>query len=677
MFQTEKLKLKYRLKALFDGLNQQVAMITCYKFRFLSITGLLFFGLCIFALGWFAQSKSFQMLQIHGVEYLGAPSVGQGGVVSVKEIKSPHELNSMDISFEFMTQEPTFSYGNLFQTADSINAIRMELQPSSNLVLVLGSSNVFPLSSSIQIGKYYDVRLTYEREHFFKVFVDKKEVLNVTDKKLLAGGFDISNIVVGTGLAKQRMLVGEVKNFNLNGTYSYLNRIGSLSRWLLVVMGVLTSIRLSKLIWTKIAIKLSAPTLLMPLDNQEKIIFTATIVGIGGMSWIVFYYITHVFFLPQEMPMTFHYPVNMFCDFFRNFDLQARMGLSSTSNYFPFSAIFFGLFGWIGEGSSYRAVAFSLATGSVIMIWLTWLYFRTVLKSGALLCAFVVSMMSYPFLFTMHTGNLEIWVFIFICMFFLSYNAGHRALSTGFLAAAIAMKLYPAIFIVMFVIDKRYRLVLYTSAWVVALTLLPFLIWPTDLDIYLSAFLEGMRFYKYLMIESYSGVYFGHSLINSLRALWPGLQSDLLFPAYYLFAGIVLILMTIYATLIEKVLWKKVAVLVIALCLLPPTSTEYKLLYFFIPFFFFVNHDVKSKSDALHTFLFGLLFINKGYIYFHGDQYVTLNGIANTVIMIAMFIVILVEHFLGLWSKIVFKHEKCERIHNGWSSSRPGNLVKR
>jgi len=127
----------------------------------------------------------------------------------------------------------------------------------------------------------------------------------------------------------------------------------------------------------------------------------------------------------------------------------------------------------------------------------------------------------------------------------------------------------------------------------------------------------------------------------------------------------------------KKFYGKKVAVLVIALCLLPPTSTEYKLLYFFIPFFFFVNHDVRSKSDALHTFLFGLLFINKGYIYFHGDQYVTLNGIANTVIMIAMFIVILVEHFLGLWSKIVIKHEKCERIHNGWSSSRLGNLVKR
>ena len=109
--------------------------------------------------------------------------------------------------------------------------------------------------------------------------------------------------------------------------------------------------------------------------------------------------------------------------------------------------------------------------------------------------------------------------------------------------------------------------------------------------------------------------------------------------------------MTIYATFMEKVLWKKIAVLVIALCLLPPTSTEYKLLYFFIPFFFFVNHNVRSKTDSLYVLLFSFLFINKGYMYFHGDQFVTLNGVANTAIMVVMLILILLEHFMSSWQK--------------------------
>lgn len=668
--------MKYRLKALFDGLNQQVAMITCYKFRLLSITGLLFFWLCIFALGWFAQSKSFQMLQIHGVEYLGAPSVGQGGVASVKEIKSPHELNSMDISFEFMTQEPTFSYGNLFQTADSINAIRMELQPSSNLVLVLGSSNVFPLSSSIQIGKYYDVRLTYEREHFFKVFVDKKEVLNVTDKKLLAGDFDISNIVVGTGLAKQRMLVGEVKNFNLNGAYCYTGLIAKLSRWILVLLGILISIRLALShlshfnvlinIFNKYLFVLLKLKLIRSLDNQQKIVWTATVVSVGFMSSIIFHYVKNTFSPfpasrwtladgfdgPSGLSTMFHQPINIFCDFFSLFEIFSIFGLSKQSLYFPSSNLLLGLFGWMGDGNAYKAVAFSLAIASVVTIWLAWISFRKSFKTGALLNAFIIIFMSYPMLFTLHTGNLEIWVFIFQCSFFLSYFSRRFLLSTGFLAAAISLKLYPAIFIIFMVIDKRYRFVLYTLAWVVVLSSVPFIIWPTNLELYWHGLLSGMGIYNDIMVKGYYGLHFGHSLVNSLRTLWPNIQVKLLFPVYYIFMGCNLILMTGYAALIERVLWRKIAVLVIALCLLPPTSTDYKLLLFFIPFFFFVNHDVKSKTDSIYTVLFSTLFINKAYLYFHDHQYLTLNIVANTLIMISMLIVILMDHFMCSYSKI-------------------------
>ncbi len=197
---------------------------------------------CIFFLGWLAQSQSFQTFQIRGVEYLGVPDPAQGlssritGPVHVKEIKHRLELNALDISFEFSTQEPTFSYGNLFQTGDSLNAIRMELQPSSNLVLVLGEGILFPLSKSIRIDKYHDVRLKFERSKYLKVFVDGAEALNIADKSILARTFDISNIVVGTGLAKQRTLLGTVKNFNLDGAYSYYDGVAKLSRWLLIFL---------------------------------------------------------------------------------------------------------------------------------------------------------------------------------------------------------------------------------------------------------------------------------------------------------------------------------------------------------------------------------------------------------------------------------------------------------
>ncbi|MBT3811770.1 MAG: DUF2029 domain-containing protein [Candidatus Marinimicrobia bacterium] len=570
---------------------------------------------------------------------------------------SGNKFFHINFSFKANSNE---AYPNILQTSNVNSGVRLELGKPSAMAIIIGrAKDSFFVTQTLTQGEWHEISLDITPNHL-RVVLDNVLMLDQTRDF----NYKIDDIAIGSGFSKTRPFVGEIKVHSLSYGFMEKNRpvIQAFAAWILLTVSIFVvmlagpAYRLSKLFFLKNFIARLVPMLSRPLDNQEKIVWTATIVGIGGMAWYIFYYVfsalhVHTYFSPTGLPMTIHYPANIFADFFRNFDLQSRMGLGSTSNYFPFSAIVFGFSGWLGRGSPYSAVAFSVGLGSTILIWLTWLHFRTSLKTAALLCAFVVSMMSYPMLFTLHTGNIEIWVFIFLCLFFVTYQAGKPVLSTVFLAASIAMKLYPAIFIILFVIDKRYRLVLYTLAWVVVLTLFPFLIWPIAPDLYLQSLSIGMSFYKDVMIESYSGVYFGHSIVNFLRALWPNLQPASLYPAYYVFAGITLILMTIYATFMEKVLWKKIAVLVIALCLLPPTSTEYKLLYFFIPFFFFVNHNVRSKTDSLYVLLFSFLFINKGYMYFHGDQFVTLNGVANTAIMVVMLILILLEHFMSSWQK--------------------------
>jgi len=215
------------------------------------LAALLIVSACILFLGWIGYAKLIQSFQTRGVEYFGNIEDNQSrnlsrntGPVSVKETKQQLKLVSLNISFEFMTQEATFSYGNLFQTGDSFDAIRMELQPPNNLVLILSDGKSFPLSSSIKLGQYHGVRLKYERDHLFKVYVDGTEVLNIINKELLAGNFDISNIVVGTGMSKQRTLIGSVKNFNLDEEYSYTSLIQKISRWILALLVVLNTLLL-------------------------------------------------------------------------------------------------------------------------------------------------------------------------------------------------------------------------------------------------------------------------------------------------------------------------------------------------------------------------------------------------------------------------------------------------
>jgi hypothetical protein len=209
-----------------------------------SVVSLLALAVSLFFLGWIAQSKSIQTIEVYGVEYIGAhaesgkegKATRMTGPVSVKEIKHPLDLKTLDISFQFSNQEPTFSYGNVFQTGDAIDAIRMELQPSNKLVLILGEGKLFNISKSIQIGKIYSVRLQYDKAEFLRVIINKRNVLDITDKVLLSTKFDISHIVVGTGMARQRTLLGTVSEFSLNAAYSYYDKVASMARWLFIAL---------------------------------------------------------------------------------------------------------------------------------------------------------------------------------------------------------------------------------------------------------------------------------------------------------------------------------------------------------------------------------------------------------------------------------------------------------
>ncbi len=73
------------------------------------------------------------------------------------------------------------------------------------------------------------------------------------------------------------------------------------------------------------------------------------------------------------------------------------------------------------------------------------------------------------------------------------------------------------------------------------------------------------------------------------------------------------LIIAVYILFIEKQLWKKLALLVIAMNLLPYVSADYKLIQFFIPLYFFINKKERSRLDLIYVILFSLLLIPKNY----------------------------------------------------------------
>ncbi len=84
---------------------------------------------------------------------------------------------------------------------------------------------------------------------------------------------------------------------------------------------------------------------------------------------------------------------------------------------------------------------------------------------------FVIAGLSYPFLFAVDRGNFELLVAVCLLAFAYSFAKRRYLLSAVLLSFAIALKLTPAIFLVLFLPERKYREIAASLACAAALTL--------------------------------------------------------------------------------------------------------------------------------------------------------------------------------------------------------------
>lgn len=74
----------------------------------------------------------------------------------------------------------------------------------------------------------------------------------------------------------------------------------------------------------------------------------------------------------------------------------------------------------------------------------------------------IFTLCSYPLWFLLDRGNVEMLLFIVLGLFIWAYKEGKLKTAGCLLALAINMKLYPAVFLVLFAADKKYKPLLFT-----------------------------------------------------------------------------------------------------------------------------------------------------------------------------------------------------------------------
>jgi hypothetical protein len=250
--------------------------------------------------------------------------------------------------------------------------------------------------------------------------------------------------------------------------------------------------------------------------------------------------------------------------------------------------------------------------------------------SDTILNTFILLFFTFPVLFSLSTANFEMFVFIFLSLFIYFYQKKRIVPAILFLSLAIAMKGYPAVFVLLLISEKQYKEILYTILLVMILTLIPMV-------------LLGDGFQDNLA----SGVH----LMN--------LNLSLLFVIYSII-GLVVILIVTYSLIFGSLcFWEKVMILTLIMCLFPPISMDYKLIHLFIPLFLFINFKTDPKGsneenrtgylfskpifDYIIVISFSLLLVPKNYRLFFGFQE---GDVINPLIMIFIVILLVRKAFL-------------------------------
>lgn len=263
--------------------------------------------------------------------------------------------------------------------------------------------------------------------------------------------------------------------------------------------------------------------------------------------------------------------------------------------------------------------------------------------------AALFTLTSYPLLFVLDRGNSEGMVFVFLCFFVYLYVNRKYILSSLPLAMAIGMKLYPVVFLVLFLSEKKYKEFFYGIFFAAIALLAPFLFMKEPLSVSLGGFLKGINDFNMLYTNNHLGIFdilFNHSLFNVVKAVntlyW--FIADFGFVVrFYSFAVVgIFVVLAAYVIFYEKILWRKMTILCIAMISFPHVSFDYTLINMYIPFLLFFMTKEKSYSmNVLFSFLFAVLLIPKSYFMIDGK--INLATFLNPLIMFLMIAFIIYE----------------------------------
>ncbi|MDD2828637.1 MAG: glycosyltransferase 87 family protein [Sulfuricurvum sp.] len=383
------------------------------------------------------------------------------------------------------------------------------------------------------------------------------------------------------------------------------------------------------------------------MTKDTKIEIISAIVIFGFFLSVVISYING-YYLKMAYPYnTFLFiPEVKFTDFISEVNLASNLNPYTNDNgvvkavYYPFSYLLLYVFSLFGKYS----LLLSIGVFTVLFVFTANSYFKPKHFSSyknILLLIFL----SYPFLFDLDRANIEWMVFLFTSWSLYFYYENKHNLAIVFLSMAVSMKFYPIIFLTLFLLDKKYTVMVKTILLTSLITLISMYSFSGELNETYKNILLGQQFFKdNYVLADFGGLAYNNSLFGILKfvnlAMKKVIGIKLLSLVYFI------TVISIYSSLVyfmwRKNLkrWEKITIITFSMLLFPFVSFDYKLLFVFIPIFYFIREeDTHHTMGMIPIVLFALLLIPKNFYFIYAN--ISISILLNPLIMVSLILIVL------------------------------------
>lgn len=236
------------------------------------------------------------------------------------------------------------------------------------------------------------------------------------------------------------------------------------------------------------------------------------------------------------------------------------------------------------------------------------------MKEMDLFLTTTVCMFSVPVLYTFERGNIILLAFslsLFFCTFYSSKNLVLKELAFFSLALAAGIKIYPAVFGIMLIKEKRWKEACRLVGYGIVCCFLPFLFFGAGA---IKAFFRGTE--SFFEMHQFFSSYSLRSFCHLFMAVTGIEVSNIFFEMIW----VLMLLGLLLCTLTAQSGWESMLACALIIIVLPATSFAYTKLFLLVAFIFLLKDcrvietrcnekEIKSKRDWYVLFVFIAYFL--------------------------------------------------------------------